>query len=115
MGSPIISIVANLYIEDFEIKVINSDEHPPNVWKRYVDDTFVVLRSADKYRYIEHINNIDPYIQFTVKDLRGDGPIPFLDIFVRPEPDKSLSTMVYRKLPPYSLIFAVRQSLQPGC
>ena len=31
MGSPISPIVANLYVEDFEIKVINTAEHPPGV------------------------------------------------------------------------------------
>ena len=29
MGSPISSIVANLYMEDFEKKAINSSPHPP--------------------------------------------------------------------------------------
>ena len=48
MGSPISPIVANLYMEDVEIKTINTAEHPPRVWKRYVDDTFVVIESSKK-------------------------------------------------------------------
>ena len=47
-GSSICSIVANLYMEEFEIRVINTAEHPPRVWKRYVDDTFVVTKQHTK-------------------------------------------------------------------
>ena len=48
MGSPISPIVANLFMEDFEIKAINSAVDPPRIWKRFVDDTFVVIDSARK-------------------------------------------------------------------
>ena len=62
MGSPISPIVANLYMEDFEIKAISSAEYPPSCWKRYVNDTFVVIQAARKEKFLEHINNMDPHI-----------------------------------------------------
>ena len=43
MGSPISPIVANLYIEAFEVKSLNTAPHPPSLWRRFVDDTFVVI------------------------------------------------------------------------
>ena len=97
MGSAISPIVAKLYMEDFETKAINTAKYPPRIWKRYVDDTCAVIESAKKARFLEHIKNIDPQSQFTTEDAKADGPIPFLDKIVLPQPDNSLLTLVYRK------------------
>ena len=97
MGSPISPIVANLYMEDFEIKAISSAVHPPTMWKRFVDDTFVVIESSRKEEFLDHINNMDPHIQFTTEDAKSDGSLPFLDTVVLIQPDNSLLTSVYRK------------------
>ena len=45
IGSPITPIVAKLYMEEFEIRAINTAEHPPRMWRRYVDDIFVVIKN----------------------------------------------------------------------
>ena len=62
-----------------------------------MDDTFVVINSARKKKFLEHINNMDPNIQFTTEDAKSDGSIPFLDTIVMLQPDNSLLTSVYRK------------------
>ena len=87
MGSPISPIVANLFMEDFEVKAIQTAKNPPKMWKRYVDDTSVILSSASKDEFFHHINSIDPRIQFTSEDSKPDGSIPFLDSLVMPQPD----------------------------
>ena len=97
MGSPISPIVANLYMEEFETKAINSSPHPPNLWKRFVDDPFTIIKSSEKVRFLEHLNTIDPNIQFTSEECGKDGSMPFLDILITPKEDGSLSTAVYRK------------------
>jgi hypothetical protein len=42
MGSPLSPVIANFYMEDFEIKAIETATHKPACWYRYVDDTFVI-------------------------------------------------------------------------
>ena len=97
MVSPLSPIVANLYMESFEVEAIRSAPHPPYVWKRFVDDTFTILQSSQKNGFLEHINSIDQHIQFTAEDQRSDGAMPFLDILITPGRDGSLSTSVFRK------------------
>ena len=45
-----------------------------------------------KKKFLEHINNSDPHIQFTTEDAQRDGSIPFLYTIVMPQPDNSLLT-----------------------
>ena len=97
MGSPVSPIVANLYMEYLEQKALSTAPHPPRFWCRYVDDTFVIHKEANKQGFLQHINSVDPTIKFTVEDNKEDGSIPFLDTIVKPEVDGSLSITVYRK------------------
>ena len=63
-----------------------------------MDDTFVIQKEIHKQDFLQHINNVDPAIQFTVKNNKEDGAIPFLDTIVKPEADGNLSITVHRKL-----------------
>ena len=97
MGSPVSPIVANLYMESFERKALASAINHPQVWYRFVDDTWVIQQQAHKQALLDHINNIDPAIEFTVEGTQGNGAIPFLDTLVTPLADGSLSITVYHK------------------
>ena len=97
MGSPVSPIVANVYMEYLEQKALSTALHPPKFWHRYVDDTFVIHKEANKQGFLQHINSVDPAIRFTVEDNKEDGSIPFLDTIVKTEVDGSLSIAVYRK------------------
>ena len=46
---------------------------------------------------MDHINSIDPAIQFTVEGNQDNGAVPFLDTSVTPQADHSLSVTVYCK------------------
>ena len=42
MGSPLSPIIANLFMENFEQKSLNSANPKPEWWSRFVDDTFLI-------------------------------------------------------------------------
>ena len=84
-------------MEKFEKDALDTAPHPPSLWKRYVDDTFVIQEEQYKEEFFQHLNSIDPNIKFTAENTRADGSMPFLDTLVTPQSDGSLATTVYRK------------------
>ena len=76
MGSPITPIVANHFMEEFEIKAISTTMHTPSVWDRYVDDTFVIQKAEHRQQFLQHLNSIDQHIQFTAEDPKTNGSLP---------------------------------------
>ena len=98
MGSPISHLIANIFMEEFEVKALSSIPHPPSLWLRCVDDTFVINRAEHSQDLLHHINNQDPHIQFTVEPTQ-QGSLPFLDTLVTIEPDNTFSTTGYRNSP----------------
>ena len=97
MSSSLSPIIANLYMEAFVEKAINTTPTPTSLWRRFVDDTFVIIKKTQKESFISHINSIDEIIQFIMEDSRDDGSMPFFDTLVIPCSDGSLSAKVYRK------------------
>ena len=91
MGSPISPIEANLFM------AIKTSSTPPALWKRYVDDTFTIIKKENRNSFLQHLNSIHLNIIFTYEEVREDGSMPFLDILITPEEDGSLSTSVFRK------------------
>ena len=77
IGSSLNFIIANLYMEAFEKKAISASPNPPSVWRRFLHDTFVIIKKTQKDSFISHINSIDEKIQFTMEDSINDGSIPF--------------------------------------
>ena len=96
MGSPVSVTVANLVMEDVEQRALSSFPSPPSFWKRYVYDVFTVLVSQCVQQFLDHLNRVEPSIQFTC-EMEKDGSLPFLDVEVMRTVDGSLSTKVYRK------------------
>ena len=68
MGFPISPLIANLFMEEFEVKTLSSCPHPSSLWLRFVDDTFVITKAEHSQPLLQHINSQDPHIQFTVEE-----------------------------------------------
>ena len=96
MGSPYSPLVANAYMEYFEKRALDSAPDAPRIWKRYVDDTFCVIKSAYIDEFTDHINNQDRNIKFT-REEEEDGTLPFLDTVINKLDDGSLKIKIFRK------------------
>jgi hypothetical protein len=98
MGSFLSPIVSNIFMGHFEKLVLDSTQHKPSVWLRYVDDTFVVWLHDPEWLQdlLSHLSSLRPSIQFTTK-IESDSAIVFLDVLVIRE-ETTLTTKVYRKL-----------------
>ena len=57
-----------------------------------------MLQQSYKEEFLQHINSVDPSINFTIEETRQDGSMPFLDTLVTPQEDGTLTTSVYRNL-----------------
>ena len=96
MGSPVSAVIANLHMESFEEQAITTSSYEPRIWKRYVDDTFTILDRENVDDFLQHLNNQQPSIRFTM-ETEKDNKLAFLDTAVLREPDGRLTTSAYRK------------------
>ena len=95
MGSPVSAVIANLVMEDIEHRALTTAPVSPSFWKRFVDDVISAVSENEIVVLLQHLNSIEPSIQFTVKR-ETDGKLPFLDTCVRRTTDGKLETVVYR-------------------
>ena len=101
MGSPLSPIVANIFMEKFKTEALETEPRPTSLWKRFVDETFVILEAQHKEEFFNGINSIDENIKFSAETTKADGSMPFRDTLVTPKGDGSLSTTVYREAHSY--------------
>ena len=100
MGSPVSSVVANLFMEAFEQRALREAKEKkvaPRVWKRYVDDVFALIKRQLAPCLLEHLNEQDESIRFTCKE-EEDGRLPFLDVNVE-RSDGKLKTIERKPTP----------------
>ena len=81
MGSQVSPIVANLCMEVIEELAITTSSVPPKVWKRYVNDSFVIIKKDAVTSFHNTLNASDPKISFTI-ELENNGQIAFLDTLI---------------------------------
>ncbi len=96
MGSPVSPIVANMFMEWFEEHAIETFTYELKLWRRYVDDTMVILTDVLLEDFTQHINSVHPAIAFTREEEEG-GTIAMLDAKIRKHTEGNLTFTVYRK------------------
>jgi hypothetical protein len=84
MGSPLSPIIANLFMENFENKSLDSFPLKPLRWKIYVDDTNVLWPhgKVELQDNFQHLNNISDDIKFTM-ELEENNSICFIDVLIK--------------------------------
>ncbi|CAF3164199.1 unnamed protein product [Rotaria sp. Silwood2] len=105
MGSPLGPLFADIYMNHLENKLMpRLERNGILLWKRFVDDTFVIVdKNADIDNIIEILNSFDPDIVFTCEQEKKNS-LPFLDIFITRklinnfwQSTSSFNTDLYRK------------------
>ena len=56
MGSPLSPVIANIFMEEFVLKVLETAAYPPKFWSRYVDDMGVITKKIHVQVLFDHIN-----------------------------------------------------------
>ena len=93
MGSSLGPVLANIILTEFE-RLIDSEliaDGTIKFYKRYVDDTLVLVKPSDISSVLAKFNSFDPNLTFTV-DTFSEGIVHFLDIKVSVD-----DTDIYRK------------------
>ena len=82
-------------MEVIEEQAIHNAVIPPKVWKRFVDDSFAIIKKSAVLSFHCTLNSIDPHINLTTEH-EQDGRTAFLDTLISRN-NCSISIDVYRK------------------
>ncbi len=105
MGGRLSPIIANIFMEDLESKVLCSAAVIPKLYLRYVDDILIVwnLAKGDYTVFLALLNGQNPQIVLT-EESEVNGTLPFLDLSItRPEfldsgeQSRPVQLAIYRK------------------
>ena len=79
MGSPLSPTVAKLFTEILEVWAPETSSWKPKMWRRYVDDIFVIWPYGDQQleEFHCHLNELNPSNQFTI-EMRKKVELPSL-------------------------------------
>ena len=95
-GLPVSVTIAKLVMEDIKQRALTTFRTPLRLWKRYVDDTCTAIQSCLIEEFHQHLNSIEPSIQFTYK-IEQDNHLPLLDFLLCRQDEDSIMTSVFRK------------------
>ena len=96
IGAATSGFAANIFMEQLEKKALATFTAPPDLWLRYVDDTFTKLKKDNVSNFMTHLNEQHPRIKFTTEQ-EEQRKIAFLDTLVHRKQDGSTKLSIYRK------------------
>ena len=102
MGSPISPLIANLFIEEFQVKAICSAFHPAQLWLRYVEDTLVIQQAEHCHQFLQYINSLKSQIKLITEDPKEDSSMSFLDTLLSPGLNRPLQLSFIRNQPTWT-------------
>ena len=113
MGSPLGPLFANIFLSFHESNWLNNCpvNFKPLLYRRYVDDCFLIFQSADHIpQFLSYLNRQHPNIKFT-SEVESSSTLPFLDISISRK-NGVFETSVYRK-PTFTGLFTNFRSFIP--
>jgi hypothetical protein len=101
MGSPVSAVIAELVMQRIEKVALESSPVSVRWWKRYVDDSNACLKQPDVPLFHQHLNSINPHIQFRIEmpvvNGAGSQTIAFLDTELLSTASGNIAVKVFRK------------------
>ena len=93
MGTPVSAVIANGRLWR---QAVSWTPTAPNIWKRYVDSTFTIVKRKDVEEFLQHLKTQQPTIRFTLES-ENHNTIPFLDTLIINDSEGRRTRSVYRK------------------
>ena len=92
MGSHLGPALANIFVGYYESKLFQTSSKP-EMYYRYVDDTFVVFSNKDKCNFfLDSLNSLHPSLCFTLEK-ESYLALPFLDVLVEKSSSKFITAI----------------------
>ena len=92
MGSPLGPALANIFVGYYESKLFQTTSKP-EMYYRYMDDTFVVFSNEDECDlFSDSLNSLHPSLHFTFEK-ESNVALPFLDVLVEKSPSKFITVL----------------------
>ena len=97
MGTRVAPCYVNTFMGWFEDTFVYGYTPAPHLWKRYIDDIFVIWTNGNQTlaTFVQHLNECMPSMKFEMEMSREK--VCFLDVTVILNPNDSISTDLYTK------------------
>ena len=110
MGSPLGPILVGIFMVELETTIVSTLGNLLRKWKRYVDDTYCIVKTDSLNEILLKLNSFHINIQF-IYEAENNNMLPFLDVLLIRK-NNSIDTTVYRN-PTNSHVYLKWNSFSP--